>query len=241
MFGQCFLGRLRLPVRPFPLCTALPAPSPLSGSDALTVLRLPVGGASLGLAPQEPSGPPTFLTLRSTPTTRFVDPDRPSGRAPPRVLWVGCWGVQPIAVCMRAAYGAVSRFGECGLPCGLRGALCTLHPCRSAGTSGTGATLGRSGGFDRPPQGLTPCTKRHAALGALTPGLSRRLPASARASLPLPGVGCRPMLGGGCVWRPVGHPDNLGKYRSQRIDDALVGSDPATVLTQAQREVHGIL
>jgi hypothetical protein len=172
MFGQCFLGRLRLPVRPFPLCTALPAPSPLSGSDALTVLRLPVGGASLGLAPQEPSGPPTFLTLRSTPTTRFVDPDRPSGRAPPRVLWVGCWGVQPIAVCMRAAYGAVSRFGECGLPCGLRGALCTLHPCRSAGTSGTGATLGRSGGFDRPPQGLTPCTKRHAALGALTPGLS---------------------------------------------------------------------
>src|SRR4029450_6079130 len=28
--------------------------------------------------------------------------------------------------------GAVSSFRECGLPYGLRGALCTLHLCRSA-------------------------------------------------------------------------------------------------------------
>jgi hypothetical protein len=174
MFGQCFLCRLRIPVRPFPLCTALPAPSTMSGSDALTVLSLPFGGAYLELAPQEPSGPPKFLTLLSTHTTLFVDPDRPSGRSPKRVLCVGFWGVKPIAVCIMAAYGAVSSFGECGLPCGLRGALCTLHPCRSACTSFTGATLGMSGGLDLTQQGLTPCKKRQASLGALTLGLRRR-------------------------------------------------------------------
>jgi hypothetical protein len=172
MVGPCCLCRLRMPVRPFPWCTALPAPSTRSGSDALTVLSLPCGGASLGLAPQEPSGPPQVLTLLSTPTTLFVEPDRPSGRSPTRGLWVGCWGVTPLAVCMMAAHGAVSRFGECGLPCGLRGALCTLHPCRAACPSFTGATLGLSGGLDLTQQGLTPCKKRQASLGALTPGFT---------------------------------------------------------------------
>src|SRR5215813_7810868 len=33
---------------------------------------------------------------------------------------------------MTLFYEAVSSFGECGLPCGLRGSLCTLHLCRSA-------------------------------------------------------------------------------------------------------------
>src|SRR5215510_14331629 len=93
MFGPCFLCRLRLPVRPFPVCTALPSPSTLSGSDALMVFSLPFGGAYLGLVPQEPSGPPTCLTRLSTPTTLFVDPDRPSGRSPKRVLCVGFWCV----------------------------------------------------------------------------------------------------------------------------------------------------
>ena len=173
MCGPCFLGRLRLTVRPFPLCTALPAPSTMSGSDALTVLSLPFGVADLRLPPQEPSGPPTCLTLLSTHTTLFVDPDRPSGSSPIRVLWVGCWGVTPIAVCMRRAHGAVSSCRECGLPDGLRGALGTLHPCRAACTSFTGATRGMSGWLDLMQQGLAPCKKRQASLGALTPAVSR--------------------------------------------------------------------
>jgi hypothetical protein len=172
MFGQCFLCRLHIAVRPFPLCTALPAPSTLSGSDPLTVLSLPCGEAYLGLAPQEPSGSPKFLTLLSTPTTLLVDPDRPSGRSPKRFLGVGFWGVTTIAVCMSRANGAVSSFGECGLSCGLRGALCTLHLARAVFTSSTGATLGRSGWLDLPPQGLAPCKKHQASLGALTLALT---------------------------------------------------------------------
>ena len=127
MVGQCFLGRRRLPVRPFPLGTALPSPRTMSGSDTLMVLSLPCGGASLGLAPQERSGPPKFLTLLSTHTTLFVDPGRPAARSPKRVLCVGFWGVKTITVCMSRANGAVSSFREGGLSCGLRGALCTLH------------------------------------------------------------------------------------------------------------------
>jgi hypothetical protein len=132
MCGPGVLCRLRLPVRPFPLGTALPAPRTLSGSDALTILGPSFDGASLGRASPEPSGPPTFLTLLSTPPPLFVDPDRPSGRSPTRVLCGGFWCVQPIAVGLSRATGAVSSFRECGLPCGLRGALCTLHLCRSA-------------------------------------------------------------------------------------------------------------
>jgi hypothetical protein len=104
----------------------------MSGSDALTVLNLPFGGAYLRLAPQEPSGPPKFLTPLSTHTTLLVDPDRPSGSSPKRFLCVGFWCVKTIAVCMSRDNGAVASFRECGLPYGLRGALCTLHLCRSA-------------------------------------------------------------------------------------------------------------
>jgi len=145
LVGPCCLCRLRLPVRPFPVCTALPSPRTLRGSDALAVLTLPCGGASLGLAPQAPSGPPTCLTPLSTPPTRLVDPDRPSGSAPQRFRCVGFWSVQTIAVCLRRENGAVSRCRECGRPDGLRGALWTLHLCRSACTSCTDAPLGRSG------------------------------------------------------------------------------------------------
>ena len=123
---------------------------------------------------QEPLGPPKFSTLLSTHTTLFVDPGRPSGISPARSLCVGFWGVQPIAIGIIARHGAVSSVGECSLPCGLRGSLCTLHLCRSASTSFIGATLGRSGWLDRTPQGLAPCTKRQASLGALTLGFSRR-------------------------------------------------------------------
>jgi hypothetical protein len=74
MVGPCFLGRLRLPVHSFPVCTALPSPCTRRGSDALTVLTLPCGAASLGRTPQAPSGPPAFLTPLSTPTTRSGGP-----------------------------------------------------------------------------------------------------------------------------------------------------------------------
>jgi hypothetical protein len=80
----------------------------------------------------EPLGSPKFLTLLSTHPTLFVDPGRPSGRSPKRVLCVGFWGVNPIAICMTLFYEAVSSFGECGLPCGLRDSLCTLQLFRSA-------------------------------------------------------------------------------------------------------------
>ena len=69
--------------------------------------------------------------------------------------------------------GAVSSFGECGPSCGLRGALCTLHLCRSVVTSSTGATLSMSGWFDLTQQRLAPCKKRQAVLGALTLGVRR--------------------------------------------------------------------
>ena len=92
----------------------------MSGSDTLMVFSLPFGGAYLGLTPQEPSGPPKFLALLSTPTTLLVDPDRPSGSSPKRFLCVGFWSVKTIAVCISRDNGAVSSFRECGLPCGLR-------------------------------------------------------------------------------------------------------------------------
>jgi hypothetical protein len=55
--------------------------------------------------------------------------------------------------------GAVSRFGTCGLPGGLRASLGTLHLCRAALASSTAATRGRSGWCGLTPQGLAPCTK----------------------------------------------------------------------------------
>src|SRR5262245_12327971 len=72
---------------------------------------------------------------------------------------------------MTLFYGAVSSFGECGLPCGLRGSLCTLQLFRSAlhRASSTVATLGMSGWLDLPQPGLAPGKKRQASLGALTP------------------------------------------------------------------------
>jgi hypothetical protein len=60
------------------------------------------------------------------------DPGRPAGRSPKRVLCVGFWGGNPIALCLTLFTGAVSRLGECGLPGGLRGALGPLHLLRSA-------------------------------------------------------------------------------------------------------------
>ena len=80
----------------------------MSGSDALVAIETPcyvLGGLSLTLSPQEPGGPPKFLTPLSTHTTLFVDPDRPSGISPTRSLCVGFWCVTTIAVCMIAITG----------------------------------------------------------------------------------------------------------------------------------------
>ena len=57
MCGQWCLCTLRRPVRPFPVCSALPSQSPLSGSDALVALEPPCAGRgvlSLPRSPQEP-------------------------------------------------------------------------------------------------------------------------------------------------------------------------------------------
>src|SRR5439155_7668248 len=80
----------------------------------------------------EPDGPPKFLTLLSTHPTLFGDPDSPSQTSPLRSVCMGFCRVKSIADCITLAHGAVSSFGECGLPCGLRGSLCTLQLFRSA-------------------------------------------------------------------------------------------------------------
>jgi hypothetical protein len=80
----------------------------MSGSDALVAIETPcyvLGGLYLTLSPQEPGGPPKFLTPLSTHTTLFVDPDRPSGISPTRSLCVGFWCVKTIAVCIIAITG----------------------------------------------------------------------------------------------------------------------------------------
>ena len=80
----------------------------------------------------EPDGPPKFLTLLSTHPALLVDPDSPSQTSPLRSVCMGFCRVKSIADCITLAHGAVSSFGECGLPCGLRGSLCTLQLFRSA-------------------------------------------------------------------------------------------------------------
>ena len=78
----------------------------MSGSDALVAIETPcfvLGVLYLTLSPQEPGGPPKFLTPLSTHTTLFVDPDRPSGISPKkRSLCAGFWCVKTIAVCIIA-------------------------------------------------------------------------------------------------------------------------------------------
>ena len=99
-----------------------------------------------------------------------MDPGRPSGTSPWRFLCVGFWLVNTIAICTMLANGAVSCLGDCGLPCGRRDSLCTLHLFRSAllRTSSIAATLGMSGWLLLTQQGLSPCKKRQASLDALT-------------------------------------------------------------------------
>ena len=99
-----------------------------------------------------------------------VDPGRPSRTSPrticPSVL--ASDAVKNVAVCIKRNDGAVSSFGEYGLSCGLHVSLCTLQLTCSVFTSAVAvATLGRSGWLILTPQGLSPCKKRQASLGAL--------------------------------------------------------------------------
>ena len=92
-------------------------------------IRMP---CALALPQSEPDGSPKFLTLLSTHPTLFVDPGRPSGRSPKRVLCVGFWRVNTIAICILLVTRLSQALEECGLPCGLHGSLCTLQLSRSA-------------------------------------------------------------------------------------------------------------
>src|SRR5205823_15064804 len=80
----------------------------------------------------EPDGPPKLLTLLSTHHTLLVDPDSPSQTSPLRSVCIGFCRVKSIADCITLDHGAVSSFGECDVPCGLRGSLCTLQLFRSS-------------------------------------------------------------------------------------------------------------
>src|SRR5207245_6388614 len=61
-----------------------------------------------------------------------VDAGRPLGSSLQCFLCIGFWGVRGFGNWRCGASGAVSSFGKCGLPCGLRGALCPLHLVCSA-------------------------------------------------------------------------------------------------------------
>ena len=82
---------------------------------------------------QEPAGSPKFFTFLSTHAPLFVDPGSPSEHLPNRILCVGFWAVKTIAACSAMLCiatpisGLYQVFRECGLPCGLRGSLCTLQ------------------------------------------------------------------------------------------------------------------
>src|SRR5436190_9060953 len=107
----------------------------------------------------------------------MVDPGAdPRGSRPidPSVSASGT--VNTVAVRIKRHDGAVSSFGEYGLSCGLHVSLCTLQLTCSVFTSAVAvATLGRSGWLILSPQGLPPCKKRQALLGAPTAKrLSRR-------------------------------------------------------------------
>lgn len=66
--------------------------------------------------------------------------------------------------------GLYQTSGRCGLPYGLHGSLCTLQTFRSVRryrlSSYGSATLGTGGRLDLTRQGLSPCKKRQACLGA---------------------------------------------------------------------------
>src|SRR6185437_4661903 len=85
-----------------------------------------------------------------------------------RLLCIGFWIFDSIAVCFVGLDEAVSSFRECGLSYGLCDALCTLQSFRSMIDSppSTTATLGMIGWLDLTQLGLAPDQKHQAFLGA---------------------------------------------------------------------------
>ena len=133
---------------------------------------MPCGGLfRRPVSDEEPAGSPKFLNasrhachaLRWTP----ADPRGPHRIFGPSVLASAT--VNNVAVCIKRHDGAVSSFGEYGLSCGLHVSLCTLQlTCSALPSAVAVATLGRSGWLILTPQGLSPCKKRQALLGAPT-------------------------------------------------------------------------
>jgi hypothetical protein len=174
-------ARRLFPVQAANLCPPLP---PVDGSPVRRVLPV-------DLTAERPSAllsePPTWefppRNLPALPSSRRFSPHIPRSswtpadpRGPhpsgPSVLASGTLTPSPSAF---SAYGAVSSFRECGLPCGLCGSLCTLQLVRSGSQpSSPAATLGTGGWLGLTRQGLSPCKKRQASLGALTDRCSSR-------------------------------------------------------------------
>ena len=156
-----------------PLSTASPCgrlsrpPSTTSGSDSREIFGAPLEATSLGF-PRNLSGLPSSRRFSPHIPRSSWTPADPRGPHPggPSVLASGALKPSPSAF---SSYGAVSSFRECGLPCGLCGSLCTLPLVRSGSQpSSPTATLGTGGWLGLTRQGLSPCKKRQASLGALT-------------------------------------------------------------------------
>ena len=102
--------------------------------------------------PDDPGRPP-----ESHQTDSFARASRKRKRWPP-------------ASCKQRFRGCTRPQGGAGLPYGLHGSLCTLQifrsVCRSRLSSYGSATLGTGGWLDLTRQGLAPCKKRQACLGA---------------------------------------------------------------------------
>ena len=136
--------------------------------------RMPCGSSfRIPVSNREPAGSPKFFdaSLHACHALKWT-PAVPRGphheTIGPSVL--ASDAVKTVADCIKRNDGAVSSFGEYGLSCGLHVSLCTLQLTCSVFTSAVAvATLGRSGWLILTPQGLSPCKKRQASLGALTP------------------------------------------------------------------------
>jgi hypothetical protein len=127
------------------------------------------------------AGSPKFLTLLYTHATLYSGPRQTLADLtnPVRLCWLP--GLRPCGHLLHRDDEAVSSFGDYGLSCGLRVSLCTLQlTCSAFASSVAVATLDRSGWLSLTPQGLSPCKKRQASLGAPKSPPSRRVAASAR-------------------------------------------------------------
>src|SRR5689334_18592380 len=101
MNGQCFLCWLRSASAPSPCKRLSRSLSTMSRSDSQLVISLPVFmSASLtSLQTRNELGLPSSLVFLFTHATLFDDPGRPSATSPLRLLCVGFWIFDSIAVC----------------------------------------------------------------------------------------------------------------------------------------------